>query len=388
MEQHPFIFSDKLNFRLARHILFWFCWWIFCSILYSYLPTPQTVSYSSRLIISTAEALIFLPIHMFIAYSMVYFLVPYLLIKGHYVYSIIAVAILFLITGVLNAFLSPHVGQLRNFMLDPIFQNPLPERYAPKSFHYSMMAGLRGGVTVAGLAAAIKLMKHWYVKEQRNLQLQKENTEAQLQLLKAQVHPHFLFNTMNNIYSYTQNTSPVAAKLVMGLSDLLRYILYAGNQTLVPLNKELKMLEDYITLEQVRYDERLDVQLKFPKNSEGLFIAPLLLLPLVENCFKHGLSNMVEQPWISLNISIDSNCMIMKLVNGKASGYKTSGTTSGIGLKNVQKRLELLYPQKHFFKITDDEDVFIVDLKVELEKRSIPKEIISPQQPMPLNAEA
>ena len=388
MDQHPFIFSDKLNFRLARHILFWFCWWIFCSILYSYLPTPEVQSYSFRLIISAAEALVFLPIHMFIAYSMVYFLVPYLLIKGHYVYSIIAVAILFLITGVLNAFLSPHVGQLRNFMLDPIFQSPLPKRFAPKSFHYSIMAGLRGGVTVAGLAAAIKLMKHWYVKEQRNLQLQKENTEAQLQLLKAQVHPHFLFNTMNNIYSYTQNTSPVAAKLVMGLSDLLRYILYAGNQTLVPLNKELKMLEDYITLEQVRYDERLDVQLKFSKNSEGLFIAPLLLLPLVENCFKHGLSNMVEQPWISLNISIESNCMIMKLVNGKARGYKTSGTTSGIGLKNVQKRLELLYPQKHFFKITDDEDVFIVDLKVELEKRSMPKEIISSQQPMPLNAEA
>ena len=388
MDQHPFIFSNKLTFRLTRHILFWFCWWIFCTILYSYLPIPEIFPYSSRLIISAAEALIFLPIHMFIAYSMVYFLVPYLLIKGHYIYSIIAVAILFLITGVLNAFLSPHVGQIRNLILDPIFRNPLPERYSPKSFHYSMMAGLRGGVTVAGLAAAIKLMKHWFVKEQRNLQLQKENTEAQLQLLKAQVHPHFLFNTMNNIYSYTQNTSPVGAKLVMGLSDLLRYILYAGNQTLVPLNKELKMLEDYITLEQVRYDERLDVQLKFPNNSEGLYIAPLLLLPLVENCFKHGLSNMVEQPWISLRISIDSNCMSMKLVNGKAKGYEMSGTTSGIGLKNVQKRLELLYPQKHLLKITDEEDVFIVDLKVELEQRSVTKEKVSSQKSMSLNAEA
>ena len=388
MEQHPFIFSNKLNFRLARHVIFWFCWWIFCSILYSYLPTPEVIPPVTRYLISITEALIFLPVHMFVAYCMMYLLVPYLLIKGHYIYCIIGLCFLFLITGVLNAFLAPHVGQLRNLILNPVFHNPLPSRYAPSSFHYSIMAGLRGGITVGGLAAAIKLMKYWYIKEQRNLQLQKENSEAQLQLLKAQIHPHFLFNTMNNIYSFTQNTSPVAAKLVMGLSDLLRYILYAGNQTLVPLNKELKMLEDYITLEQARYDERLDVQLKFPNNSEGLYITPLLLLPLVENCFKHGLSNMIEQPWISLRISLENNYMITKLVNGKARGYVASNTTLGIGLKNVQKRLELLYPQKHLFKITDEEEVFIVDLKVELEQKTAVKEKTSSHKSIPVNAEA
>ena len=103
-----------------------------------------------------------------------------------------------------------------------------------------MLAGLRGGITVGGIAAAIKLMKYWYVKEQRNLQLQKENAESQLQLLKAQVHPHFLFNTLNNIYSFTQNTSPVAAKMVTGLSDLLRFMLYECNQRLVPLVERIK----------------------------------------------------------------------------------------------------------------------------------------------------
>jgi hypothetical protein len=375
MDKHPFIFSDKLKYRVARHGLFWLCWWVFCSVIYSYLPTQETLPFLTRLLISTTEALIFLPVHMFVAYSMVYILVPRLLIKGRYVYSIFALCLLFLITGVLNAFLAPHVGQLRNSIIDPLLQSPLPRRYSPVSFYYSIMAGLRGGVTVGGFAATIKLMKYWYMKEQRNLQLQKENAEAQLQLLKAQVHPHFLFNTMNNIYSYTQNTSSVASKLVMGLSDLLRYILYAGNQATVPLDKELKMLEDYITLEKVRYDERLDVQLELPKNAENYFISPLLLLPLVENCFKHGLSHMVEQPWISLRISMENNFMVMKLVNGKAGNYEGQEGSSGIGLKNVQKRLELIYPQKHQLKITDEEDVFIVDLKIELEKRSVTREI-------------
>ena len=385
MDKHPFIFSNDLKHRLRRHAIFWLCWWLFCSVIYSYLPTQETLPLVTRFLISATEALIFLPVHMFVAYCMVYLLVPRLLIKGYNAYSIFALCLLFLITGVFNGFLAPYVGEIRNSILNPLFVSPLPKRYTPVSFHYSIMAGLRGGVTVGGLAATIKLMKYWYVKEQRNLQLQKENAEAHLQLLKAQIHPHFLFNTMNNIYSYTQNTSPVASKLVMGLSDLLRYILYAGNQATVSLDKELKTLEDYITLEKVRYDERLDIQLELPKNAENYFISPLLLLPLVENCFKHGLSHMVEQPWISLRISIENNCMVMKLVNGKAGSYNVTETSSGIGLQNVRKRLELLYPQKHLLKITNEEDVFIVDLKIELEKRSTVKEKV-PEQLVEANA--
>ena len=386
MKQYPFIFSDGWRYRLARHGVFWFCWWVFCSFLYSFPPILSAqLSYTTRLLMSAAEAIIFIPIHFFVAYSLVYFVVPQLIIKGRYLYGSLAVICIFLITGVFNGFLSPHVGWLRNSILQPILQIQLPKRYELFSFHLSLLAGLRGGITIGGLAAAIKLMKYWYMKEQRNLQLQKENSEAQLQLLKAQIHPHFLFNTLNNIYSYTQNTSPAASRLVMGLSDLLRYMLYEGNQQLVPLHKELKMLHDYITLEKVRYDERLDVNLELPKNTDGFYIAPLLLLPLVENCFKHGLSNMIEQPWISLRIHLEGGSLVLKLVNGKPVGYTNEETTSGIGLGNVRKRLELLYPQKHFLKITDEEDVFIVDLKLELEKRNI-KELLAPKEPTPTHA--
>src|SRR6185503_5002723 len=139
--------------------------------------------------------------------------------------------------------------------------------------HLALLAGLRGAITIGGIAASIKLMKHWYVKEQRNLQLQKENAESQLQLLKAQVHPHFLFNTLNNIYSFTQNTSPVAANMISGLSDLLRYILYDCNLPLVPLSKELKMVKDYINLEQTRYGNRLEVHLDVPANTNDMYVA-------------------------------------------------------------------------------------------------------------------
>ncbi|MBN8878846.1 MAG: histidine kinase [Sphingobacteriales bacterium] len=234
------------------------------------------------------------------------------------------------------------------------------------------MAGLRGGITIGGLAAAIKLIKSLYLKEQRNLQLKKENAESQLQLLKAQVHPHFLFNTLNNIYSFTQNTSPQASKLVTGLSDLLRFILYECNQPLVPLSKELKMIGDYIELEKVRYGNELELHLDLPTETDDLYIAPLLLLPLIENCFKHGTSQILEQPWVSLHIDLKDRQMQMKLLNGKSVKSTTPKSGSGIGINNVKKRLELLYPGKHELTITDEEDVFIVNLKIELEQVSQP----------------
>jgi LytS/YehU family sensor histidine kinase len=234
------------------------------------------------------------------------------------------------------------------------------------------MAGLRGAITIGGIAASIKLMKLWYVKEQRNLQLQKENAEAQLQLLKAQVHPHFLFNTLNNIYSHTQNTAPVASQLVMGLSDMLRFMLYECNQSQVPLSKELKMIQDYISLEQIRYDDHLDVHIDLPANTDNLAIAPLLLLPLVENCFKHGTSHMIEQPWLSLRVTLEKDRMYMKLMNGKTNEI-VNNDYKGIGIMNVRKRLDLLYPGRHELTITDEEDVYIVNLWLQLEKLPLTK---------------
>jgi sensor histidine kinase YesM len=377
MDRYPFIFSNQLRYRLLRHFTFWFCWWAFSSFLYAYTLGIQVLPSLKRLPISAVEAFIFLSIHIFISYALVYFVVPHLLIKGKYLASITVVILLFLATGVLNAFIVRYVLEdARDFLLSNLFgwEYRVPRRIVPASFYLSLLAGLRGGITVAGMAASIKLMKYWYVKEQRNLQLQRENAAAQVQLLKAQVQPHFLFNTLNNIYSFTQTTSPVAAKLVMGLSDLLRYILYAGSQSKVLLSKELKMVQDYMTLEQVRYGDRLDMHLKLPARTDNLLIAPLLLLPLVENCFKHGASHMLEQPWISLHIEVEENSMSMKLVNGKPSHFEPPKETTGIGLENVQKRLELLYPERHTLKITNEEEVFIVDLKVDLEKEPIDTE--------------
>lgn len=365
MLEHPFIFSNERKYRIRRHLAFWLFWWIFQGFLYSFLAVVKDRSYFWQLRVSMMDSFFFMVNHMFLSYSLMYFVIPRFLLKQRYWQTAGITIIIFLVTaaisGTIGVFLLP---ELRSYIFNIDSES---YRTTSSNFFQALMAGLRGGITIGGIAAAIKLMKFWYVKEQRNLQLQKENIASQLQLLKAQVHPHFLFNTLNNIYSFTQNSSPAAAKMVSGLSDLLRYMLYDGSHPLVPLHKELTMVKDYIELEKIRYGNKLELHLAIPADTKDLQIAPLLLLPLVENCFKHGASHILEHPWINLQIDIVNQQMRMKLINGKIGTSPSSSSHNGIGIKNVQKRLSLLYPGKHEFSITNEEDVFIVSMKINLE---------------------
>jgi LytS/YehU family sensor histidine kinase len=250
-------------------------------------------------------------------------------------------------------------------------------------FSLACLLALQGSFACTGLAVCFKMFKDHYVKNMKNQQLLKENIEAQLQLLKAQVHPHFLFNTLNNIYSQTQLESPKGSKMIMGLSEMLRYILYEGQKPLVPLKLELMMITEYINLEKIRYGNKLDVHLLTPDKTDDIYIAPLILLPFVENCFRHGTSNMLENPWINLTVELKDTTLVMKLMNGKASSKVNGQNKTGIGINNVRQRLELLYKEKYDLQVREEEEVFVVDVRLELVRieNKEPANIFSQLQP-------
>lgn len=371
MQQYPFIFSDEKKYRVRRHLCFWIAWWSFQSILYSYTAGMSLLPEHSRLPVSMLNAFFFLVPHIFLSYSLMYFVIPRFIFPARYLWAVVSVLVLFFLTACISSFIAVYIlNDVREYIFGD--QEFLSRFHEGQAFFLGLLGGLRGAITIGGLAAAIKLMKFWYVKEQRNLQLQKENMAAQLQLLQAQVHPHFLFNTLNNIYSHTQNVSPVGSSMIMGLSDILRYILQEGSKSQVLLSQELKMIEDYMLLEQIRYGNRLEINKDLPERTGNLAIAPLLLLPFVENCFKHGTSHLLEQAWIRLAISLNGNKMRMTLINAKLPGHEQEKQISGTGIANVRKRLELLYPGRHELVITEEEDVFIVNLRVELHSRIEP----------------
>ena len=262
-----------------------------------------------------------------------------------------------------------------NYVFAGFTMNILPEKYMlnkPRTFDsYLMLARLvtlKGSVMVATAACSIRLVKYWHLKEKRNLELLKEKTEAELQLLTAQVHPQFLFNTLKNIYSKTQFESPGSAKMINELSHILRYVLDEGKHGQVPLENEIKMMSDYINLERMRYDEKLDLHVSMSSKTDNIYIAPLLILPFVENCFKHGTSKMLKNPWVNLRMEVNGASLFLKIMNGKKSTTGQHNGRKGTGISNVRKRLDLLYKDRYTLEINDYEEVFVVNLSMQLTK--------------------
>ena len=223
-----------------------------------------------------------------------------------------------------------------------------------------------------GIILVIKYYKHWYKRQRENEMLINENTQAELQLLKAQVHPHFLFNTLNNIYALTLDDSPKAPVTVKKLSGMVHYMINEGAGSFVLVSKEIKMLLDYIGLEKIRYGDRLDITIDIKnRDDDNWLIAPLLMLPFVENCFKHGASRTMNKSSIELFIETGHEWLEFKVSNSQPALPEKTDDRQKIGLLNVQKRLELLYPGKHQLNIHSDEESFTVYMKVKLEKKNI-----------------
>ena len=217
---------------------------------------------------------------------------------------------------------------------------------------------------MAGFASMIILFKFWIKKQNDWLQSEKEKVTAELQLLKAQVHPHFLFNTLNNIYSFSLAGSPKTPQMILKLSSLLSYMLYECKANKVLLEKEIEIMKNYIDLERERYANRLEVSINIEGDILGKYITPLLILPFLENAFKHGTSEQLEKPWLNMDISVKQKTFRCKIANSKDEELLKA--TGGIGIENVQKRLQYLYPGRHELKLGDEGDFFVVSLKLEL----------------------
>lgn len=216
-----------------------------------------------------------------------------------------------------------------------------------------------------GLYSMFYFLKAWYEQERLAHALVQENTEAELKLLKSQIQPHFIFNTLNNIYSHAVQKSEKTADLIFQLSSFLSYGLYESKPTQVPLEKEIEIIKSYIELEKIRYGERLDVSVNVFDQMDDVKISPLLLLPLVENCFKHGFSSAIDNCWIRIDISKPGEWMVVKIENSVPEYQEsTEQVNGGIGLKNVIRRLEIVYPGRYEFKTSETTDSFLCILKI------------------------
>ncbi len=202
-------------------------------------------------------------------------------------------------------------------------------------------------------------------QEKKIIEMNAQQTAAELNYLKTQIQPHFFFNTLNNIYSLTLQKSEKAPPLVAKHADIMRYILNSNNVSFVNLEKEIEFLENYIQVESIRYSEKIDIQLEVQVMSNKYKIAPLLLLPFVENAFKHGIGEEMEEGFVLVVISLMDNELSIEVKNSKCETKLTDG---GFGLANARKRLELLYAGNYTLDITDEEFVYTVYLALKLNR--------------------
>ncbi len=358
MTKEDFIFTKKFPQRLYRHVAFWLTYYLF-SLLTRFHDGMEQVGFKKWAILSASELFFHVLTEILFCYAMLYFLLPKFWNRKRYM--------AFTAGLILLSFSVYWLYYLEHDIIFRAIHMQAGMKFRPPDIvrWFTLISFFTFFPVSAGLTITIKTLKNFYLKQKENQLLTRENANAELQLLKAQIHPHFLFNTLNNIYSFTLSKSSEAPALVQKLSDTIHYMITDCKKEAVPLQKELKMLEDYIGLEKVRYGDRLDLSVNITNDDQNKSISPLLMIPFVENCFKHGSSVMLGKQWIRLNIAIKNNLLDFNVANSSPLQPTAAKNKGGIGLSNVKKRLDLLYPGKHQLNISTTEGVYSVQMQIE-----------------------
>lgn len=338
-----------LNKRPVIHLLYWMFFVLIGSFIFSY---QQNFPYSFFLL----NFLVHLPVFVLYSYGVVYYLVPKFLLNQKYGQFF---AVLFLATGG-AALLRILIGK---YIYLTLF---IPEVLHPKEWINTeiFFLNLMWIMGTATIFAMFKYYKNWMTSQTLANEAERKHLSSELQVLKAQLNPHFLFNTFNNLYVLSLQKSDKTPIAISKMSDLFHYILYECNSVEVPVAKEVKLIEDYIQLEELRYSDRLSITFEKDIENEDCMIPPMLLYTFVENCFKHGCSNDPGSSWIKLRIKVRDHRFGFEAWNSIPQVGMNGNKTGGVGLSNIKRRLELIYPKNHQLEIRRDAREFYVRLDI------------------------
>lgn len=344
--------SRLFNNRWFSHLFFWVSFVLFHGVLWGSYDEDYSKAFTIQLM--------FLPVKVVLTYYSLYVLLPKYLLKGRWLpfgFLLIASALL---GGVLHRLIAYYIEY-------PLY---FPEYIDGQVLVlFKIFKGVVSNYPVVLLALAIKLLKYWYVSQQDKQILAHEKLDAELKFLKTQIHPHFLFNTLNNLYALTLKKSDYAPEVVLKLSELINYMLYECNAPKVLLDNELNFIKNYIEIERIRHSDDFAIKAMTNGETANIYIAPMLLIPFLENSFKYGVNETIENSWIDFDLTIEGDTLLMRLENSKASVQEVSGIEhQGIGLKNVKRRLDLLYKDDYELNVQDYNDTFVVVLKIVVKK--------------------
>lgn len=350
-----------LSKKYRRHILFWFIYILFeayVEFAWIKISYPLLNPFYRFYIAFLAEFSL-----LFIKIPVVYFLfhiINFWSEKSKAIEkTILSIALLFCIGAILHRYIIifidlkyiyPHIsGETSDSILD----------------FSRITTSFLDLIFVSGTAYAIKQYRQQLLWKSQEKELIKQKLETELNFLKAQTNPHFLFNTLNNIYALAKKNSNQTADIVLKLSKILRYILYETTKSNIPIYQEIEIIQDYIELEKIRYNKRLKIEFNVNMDNINEPIAPLLLLPFIENAFKHGASESRFDTYILINLELNNHKIKFEVENSKEEMSHNNKTEKNIGLKNIKRQLELTYPS-HELYISNQINHYKIILKINL----------------------
>ena len=356
--------------RVLVHVVFWLV--IF---FYEAVQTSFTIERTDIMVWFTLREVATI---MLVHYFLVYYAIPRFLLKARWFYFLLSILLSYvvLMTGLyysvyflqVNGFVTGELHRMASFVLKYDFSTTLVDP--------NRMYGLLGFSQSLVISLLIKTVIDFYRSNFRrlalakeNAELEKEKTELELSFLKAQINPHFFFNTLNNIYALIEDKDEFAANIVLKLSDLMRYSLYEANHTKISLAREMQFIQDYVKLEKIRHKEHVVIETDIRTIPGNLEITPLILISFVENAFKHGVNNTIDHSWVRLRATVEGDTLTFIVTNSKPERLRKETVQGGIGLINVYRRLDLLYRDRHQLTVDNQPLSYSVTLTIKLHEQ-------------------
>ena len=360
MTTHSFVYSNNPRYRFLRHGLFWFGWIVYFVVIYSMRGGSSYIGLGSFIEYTILEMLVLLSVDMVFCYSVLYLLIPKLLLKGRNISFFLFLGLFLLLDASLSSYLYTWVI------------NPLRKLFDLPEFKYiaiaDLLRGLNGVLMITGAAVSIKFMKMWNIKKQEVYLVKSEKISRELKFIDTYIQPSFLPVLLKKIYSYSFSASNKVPEMLEKLQNILTYLIDECNQSTVMLSHEIESIKDFVQLERLTNTDRLTIYFEQTGDAGELRIVPYILFPFVENNFRQVNDNITDKHWTNLNIQIDGNRVTLQLKNSKpveTSNLLSYETTT---LQQMRKRLELIYPGSYKLNIIIEENIFSIQMEIDLSK--------------------
>jgi LytS/YehU family sensor histidine kinase len=324
------------------------------------LATLNSGQFSAELI----KYLVLLPTQLTATYILIYVQVPKFSMKKKYLLFFLSLILLGYIFSAMARFSMVHIAE-------PLFRKDFVQESLLEilsDVYYLLIVYFPSVYGVAFIFLMIHTLKKRTDAQQQIEILQKEKATNELKFLRAQIQPHFLFNTLNNLYALTLTKSDLAPQVVLKLSEMLDFILYQSNQVTISIEKEIELIQGFIDLESLRYGDILKINFEYKTDNALTKISPLILLPFVENAFKHGAAGNNEDPTIDIQLKVENQRLDFRVFNNKPKGFaeQKENISGGIGTQNLKRQLELNYAGEYNLNVQNSNEEYIVSLTLNL----------------------